>query len=107
MIERALQIEGKRVAVAGLGVAGFAACDALIEMGAQVAVFDAGDSAKAREYGQVLEILGAKVFLNYQNQLSNANTIQSTLNQNELAKLQALSQLSGYDYTDFLNRSIT
>lgn len=51
--------------------------------------------------------LNANKFLNYQNQLSNANTIQSTLNQNELAKLQALSQLSGYDYTDFLNRSIT
>lgn len=71
MIERALQVEGKRVAVAGLGVAGFAACDALIEMGAKVAVFDAGESSKAREYGQVLEILGAKVFLNYQNQLPN------------------------------------
>lgn len=51
--------------------------------------------------------LNANKFLNYQNKLSNANTIQSTLNQNELAKLRALSQLSGYDYTDFLNRSIT
>lgn len=51
--------------------------------------------------------LNANKFLNYQNQLGNANTIQSTLNQNELARLQALSNLSGWDYTDFLNRSIT
>lgn len=51
--------------------------------------------------------LNANKFLNYQNQLSNANTIQSTLLPNELARLQALSNLSGYDYTDFLNRSIT
>lgn len=50
--------------------------------------------------------LSKNQFLNYQNELSNANTIQSTLNENELARLQALSKLSGYDYTDFLNRSI-
>lgn len=51
--------------------------------------------------------LSANKFLNYQNQLAGANTIQSTLLPNELARLQALSNLSGYDYTDFLNRSIT
>lgn len=66
MVERAIKVAGKRVAVAGLGIAGFAAADALLEMGAEVSVFDASNANNQQERGQVLEILGAKVFLGYQ-----------------------------------------
>ena len=60
-----------------------------------------------RDLNELQKAIESNKYNQYQSQLQNANTIQSTLNQNELAKLRALSQLSGYDYTDFLNRSIT
>lgn len=69
MVERALKVSQKRVAVAGLGIAGFAAADALLELGAQVSVFDASDADKQKERGQVLEILGAKVYLGFRGEL--------------------------------------
>lgn len=69
MVERALKVVGKRVGVAGLGIAGFAAADALIELGAEVSVYDAAETANQKERGQVLEILGAKVFLDFKNEL--------------------------------------
>ena len=69
MVERALNVAQKRVAVAGLGIAGFAAADALLELGAQVSIFDASDAEKQKERGQVLEILGAKVYLGFRGEL--------------------------------------
>ena len=54
---------GLRATVAGIGVAGFAAADALLDLGAQVTVIDAGDGEKQRERGTILEILGAEVRL--------------------------------------------
>ena len=69
MVERALKVSQKRVAVAGLGIAGFAAADALLELGAQVSVFDASEADKQKERGQVLEILGAKVYLGFRGEL--------------------------------------
>lgn len=52
---------GLRVCVAGLGIAGFAAADALLDAGAQVLVIDSGDSERQRERAQILEVLGATV----------------------------------------------
>ncbi|WP_267128869.1 Mur ligase family protein, partial [Ornithinicoccus halotolerans] len=59
---------GLRVVVAGLGVSGFAAADALLERGARVTVLDAGSRHPAparvqRERATVLEMLGADVRL--------------------------------------------
>ena len=54
---------GLRACVAGIGVAGFAAADALLDLGAQVTVIDAGDGDKQRERATILQILGADVRL--------------------------------------------
>ena len=54
---------GLHVLVAGIGVSGFAAADALLERGAHVAVVDARDSRRERERGIVLQTLGARLFL--------------------------------------------
>ena len=40
---------GLRATVAGIGVAGLAAADALLDLGAQVTVVDSGDGDKQRE----------------------------------------------------------
>ena len=52
---------GLNVVVAGLGISGFAATDALVERGAHVTVVDAGDggSGVLFERSRILEILGA------------------------------------------------
>lgn len=50
-----------RVAVAGIGVAGFAAADGLLEFGARVIALDSGDSDRLRERATLLETLGAEL----------------------------------------------
>ncbi|MFL0422735.1 MULTISPECIES: UDP-N-acetylmuramoyl-L-alanine--D-glutamate ligase [Kocuria] len=50
---------GLRVAVAGIGVSGFAAADTLIELGALVTVVDAGDTERNRQSADTLKIVGA------------------------------------------------
>ncbi len=55
--------------VVGLGIAGFAAADALIEMGADVSIIDQGSGDVQKEHATVLEILGAKTYLNYQGEI--------------------------------------
>ncbi|NYI72097.1 UDP-N-acetylmuramoylalanine--D-glutamate ligase [Naumannella cuiyingiana] len=50
-----------RVTVAGIGRSGFAAADALLELGATVTVLDERDDADNRERGTLLEVLGASV----------------------------------------------
>ncbi len=52
-----------RVVVAGIGVSGFAAADALLELGASVEVIDETTSESASEKGTLLEILGGEVRL--------------------------------------------
>ena len=59
--------------VVGLGVAGFAAADALIEVGATVTVIDNGNGEMQKEHGTVLEILGAQIYLDYKREIP-ANT---------------------------------
>jgi UDP-N-acetylmuramoylalanine--D-glutamate ligase len=54
---------GLRVCVAGIGIAGFAAADALLSVGAEVVVIDSGEGDKQRERAAILEILGADVRL--------------------------------------------
>ena len=54
---------GLRVTVAGIGIAGFAAADALLSVGADVTVVDSGDDDRRREKAAVLEALGAQVRL--------------------------------------------
>jgi UDP-N-acetylmuramoylalanine--D-glutamate ligase len=53
----------KQVCVAGVGLSGFAAADALLRLGARVTVVDARDDDDAREHATVLEVLGAEVRL--------------------------------------------
>ncbi|MDR1355927.1 MAG: UDP-N-acetylmuramoyl-L-alanine--D-glutamate ligase [Propionibacteriaceae bacterium] len=50
-----------RVLVAGLGTAGFASADALLEVGAQVSAVDDSESAAVAEKAALLETLGAEV----------------------------------------------
>jgi UDP-N-acetylmuramoylalanine--D-glutamate ligase len=54
---------GTRVVVAGVGVTGFAAADALLDLGALVTVLDDRDDDDARERATILEVLGADVRL--------------------------------------------
>ena len=57
---------GLRVLVAGLGVSGFAAADALLERGADVAVVDGKEPADGTilaERARILDILGARLHL--------------------------------------------
>ncbi|HEX6337451.1 MAG TPA: UDP-N-acetylmuramoyl-L-alanine--D-glutamate ligase [Jiangellaceae bacterium] len=51
------------VVVAGIGVSGYAAADALVRLGARVTVVDERDGDAERERGQNLQILGAQVRL--------------------------------------------
>jgi UDP-N-acetylmuramoylalanine--D-glutamate ligase len=52
-----------RVAVAGIGVAGFACTEALLERGAAVIAVDAGEDEERQDRAKVLELLGASVRL--------------------------------------------
>jgi UDP-N-acetylmuramoylalanine--D-glutamate ligase len=54
---------GLRVVVAGIGVSGFAAADALLERGAHVVVVDSRQDEPQRERGIVLDTLGADIRL--------------------------------------------
>ncbi|WP_088288961.1 UDP-N-acetylmuramoyl-L-alanine--D-glutamate ligase [Kineosporia sp. A_224] len=54
---------GLRVVVAGIGVSGFAAADALLERGAEVTVVDERAGEATRERAVILETLGARLAL--------------------------------------------
>jgi UDP-N-acetylmuramoylalanine--D-glutamate ligase len=54
---------GVHAVVAGIGVAGFAAADHLVHLGARVTVIDAVDGARQRERADVLDVVGATVRL--------------------------------------------
>lgn len=66
---------GLRVVVAGIGIAGFACADALLERGAEVIVVDAKDGADQRNRAQILEVLGATVRLGDGESLPNADLL--------------------------------
>ncbi len=54
---------GLRTLVTGIGLSGFAAADALLEVGAEVVVVDSATGQAQREKAQLLEVLGATVLL--------------------------------------------
>ena len=54
------------VVVAGIGIAGFAAADALMQLGARVTIVDSTDDDRQRERAQILQTLGARVLLGFQ-----------------------------------------
>ncbi len=58
-----MTLRGARVLVAGLGRAGYASADGLLEVGADVRVVDERDSDALREKATILETLGASVRL--------------------------------------------
>lgn len=58
-----------RVTVAGIGIAGYSAADALMQLGAHVTVVDAGDGEKQRERAEILQALGATVLLGHDDTL--------------------------------------
>ncbi len=60
-----------RVCVVGLGVAGFACADALIQLNAKVVVLDANPGEKQKERATLLEILGAEIIFGDDNTLPN------------------------------------
>ncbi|MGB7980774.1 MAG: Mur ligase family protein, partial [Candidatus Nanopelagicales bacterium] len=62
-LHRGADWAGLHIGVAGIGIAGFAAADALLSLGARVSAFDAGEGLRQVERGQVLEVLGATVRL--------------------------------------------
>ncbi|MEI7452891.1 MAG: UDP-N-acetylmuramoyl-L-alanine--D-glutamate ligase [Actinomycetes bacterium] len=55
--------------IAGLGIAGFAAADALAQLGAKVTVVDAQDGEKQREKTAILEVIGVEVILGHDGSL--------------------------------------
>ena len=61
--DRSSPWDSARVAVAGLGVSGFAAADALTELGAKVTVVDQATDERVAERARLLECLGASVRL--------------------------------------------
>jgi UDP-N-acetylmuramoylalanine--D-glutamate ligase len=62
-LDRTADWSAVHVCVAGIGIAGFAAADALLQLGAQVRVVDAAAQPRQVERAQVLEVLGAQVRL--------------------------------------------
>jgi UDP-N-acetylmuramoylalanine--D-glutamate ligase len=53
-----------RVGVLGLGIAGFAAADALMQLGSKVSIIDSSSNDEVSERANILGSLGASVFLN-------------------------------------------
>lgn len=61
LVDAQSEWSGLRACVAGAGIAGFAAADALLALGADVVVIDSADSERVRERAEILSILGAQV----------------------------------------------
>ncbi|MFC6149160.1 Mur ligase family protein, partial [Mumia xiangluensis] len=55
--------EGVHAVVAGLGASGYAAADALMQVGARLTILDDGEGDRLRERAEILEVLGADVRL--------------------------------------------
>lgn len=60
-LDRNSEWEGLHALVVGLGVAGFAAADALIHLGAKVTIIDKAESMAGNERATILDILGATI----------------------------------------------
>ncbi|MHB1066021.1 MAG: UDP-N-acetylmuramoyl-L-alanine--D-glutamate ligase, partial [Candidatus Nanopelagicales bacterium] len=64
-LERGSDWSAQHVTVAGIGIAGYAAADVFMWLGAQVTIVDASDGERQRERAGVLEALGARVRLGH------------------------------------------
>jgi UDP-N-acetylmuramoylalanine--D-glutamate ligase len=64
-LDRSSDWSAWRVVVAGIGVAGYAAADALMQLGAHVTIVDAADGERQRERAGILEALGATSLLGH------------------------------------------
>jgi UDP-N-acetylmuramoylalanine--D-glutamate ligase len=53
------------VTVVGIGIAGFAAADALSQLGARVTLVDTADGERQRERAEILETIGVRVLLGH------------------------------------------
>jgi len=53
------------VTVVGIGIAGFAAADALSQLGAQVTLVDAAEGERQRERAEILDVIGVRVLLGH------------------------------------------
>lgn len=62
-LNRSSDWRSTHIVVAGIGIAGFAAADALLSLGAHVHVVDGADNEKTRERAQILDVLGAQITL--------------------------------------------
>ena len=51
------------VVVAGIGIAGFAAADHLVQLGARVTVIDSADGDRQRQRAEILDVVGATIRL--------------------------------------------
>jgi UDP-N-acetylmuramoylalanine--D-glutamate ligase len=60
---RASDWSGVHAVVAGIGIAGFAAADHLVQLGARVTVIDGADGERQRERADILEVVGTTVRL--------------------------------------------
>ena len=63
------------VVVAGIGVAGFACADALMQLGARVTVVDSADGSTQLERAEVLRTLEAEVLLGYSSDIPDCDLL--------------------------------
>ena len=62
-LTRDSDFSGWHITVAGIGVAGYAAADALMQLGARISIVDGRDGSAQRERAAILKALGATVHL--------------------------------------------
>jgi UDP-N-acetylmuramoylalanine--D-glutamate ligase len=87
-----------RVCVVGLGVAGFAAADALINLNAKVVVIDAASGDSQKERATILEILGAEIRMGDDTKLpGDIDLLVLSPGVSPLAPIVAAAQLAGVE----------
>jgi len=87
-----------RVCVVGLGVAGFAAADALINLNADVVVIDGASGESQKERATILEILGAEVRMGNDTDLpDNLDLIVLSPGVSPLSPIVSAAQTAGVD----------
>ena len=87
-----------RVCVVGLGVAGFAAADALVNLDAKVIVLDANSGERQKERATILEILGADIRLGDDTRLpSDIDLVVLSPGVSPLSPIVAAAQAAGVE----------
>lgn len=87
-----------RICVVGLGVAGFAAADALVNLNAKVIVLDADAGERQKERATILEILGAEIRMGDDTQLpSDADLLVLSPGVSPLSPIVAAAQNAGVE----------